>query len=193
ALKGLTSATDKLKALVARLSRPLTSLSGEHKRPSKIDLIPIIQRVLAMTAEPSRGKHAIVTRLPPSLYAFADQARVEEVIENLVLNALEAMTERGGTLTIEAGQTEKGAPTFSVSDTGRGMSHSFIETRLFRPFSTTKKTGIGLGLYTCREVIKASGGTIEVDSVEGAGTTFRVVLPSIPHDRVTKESREGRG
>ncbi|HEU4931002.1 MAG TPA: hypothetical protein VFT48_02930, partial [Pyrinomonadaceae bacterium] len=47
ALKGLTSATDKLKALVARLSRPLTSLSGEHKRPSKIDLIPIIQRVLA--------------------------------------------------------------------------------------------------------------------------------------------------
>lgn len=193
ALKGLTSATDKLKALVARLSRPLTSLSGEHKRPTKIDLIPIIQRVLAMTAEPSRGKHAIVTRLPPSLYAFADSVRVEEVIENLVLNALEAMTERGGTLTIEAGQTENGSPTFSVSDTGRGMSRSFIDTRLFRPFSTTKKTGIGLGLYTCREVIKASGGLIDVDSVEGAGTTFRVVLPSIPHDRVTKESREGRG
>ncbi len=193
ALKGLTSATDKLKALVARLSRPLTSLSGEHKRPVKIDLIPIIQRVLTMTAEPSRGKHAIVTRLPPSLYAFADPVRVEEVIENLVLNALEAMTDRGGTLTIEAGQTENGAPTFSVSDTGRGMTRSFIETRLFRPFSTTKKTGIGLGLYTCREVIKASGGTIKVDSVEGAGTTFRVVLPSIPHDRVTKESREGRG
>ncbi len=193
ALKGLTSATDKLKALVARLSRPLTSLSGEHKRPTKVDLIPIIQRVLAMTAEPSRGKHAIVTRLPPSLYALADPLRVEEVIENLVLNALEAMTERGGTLTIEAGQTENGAPTFSVSDTGRGMSRSFIQTRLFRPFSTTKKTGIGLGLYTCREVINASGGTIEVDSVEGAGTTFRVVLPSIPHDRVTKESREGRG
>ena len=193
ALKGLTSATDKLKALVARLSRPLTSLSGEHRRPTKIDLIPIIQRVLAMTAEPSRGKHAIVTRLPPSLYALADPVRVEEVIENLVLNALEAMTERGGTLTIEAGQTENGSPTFSISDTGRGMSRSFIELRLFRPFSTTKKTGIGLGLYTCREVIKASGGSIKVDSVEGAGTTFRVVLPSIPHDRVTKESREGRG
>jgi signal transduction histidine kinase len=183
ALKGLTSATDKLKALVARLSRPLTSLSGEHKRPTNIDLIPIIQRVLATTAEPSRGKHTIVTRLPPSLYALADPVRVEEVIENLVLNALEAMTDRGGTLTIEAGQTKNGMPSFSVSDTGRGMSHSFIETRLFRPFSTTKKTGIGLGLYTCREVIKASGGSIEVDSVEGAGTTFRVVLPSIPHDR----------
>ena len=182
ALKGLTSATDKLKAIVARLARPVMSLSGEHKRPANVDLVPIIQRVVSMTAEPQRGKHKIVTRLPPSLFAFVDANRVEEVLENLVLNALEAM-DTGGTLTIEAGETANGAPAFSVSDTGRGMSRSFIENRLFRPFSTTKKTGIGLGLYTCREVIKASEGTIEVDSVEGAGTTFRVVLPSIPHDR----------
>ena len=183
ALKGLTTATEKLKALVARLSRPLTSLSGEHKRPTNVDLVPIIQRVLATNAEPTRGKHKIVTRLPPNLFALVDAARIEEVIENLVLNGLEAMTEMGGTLTIEAGEAPNGAPMFSVSDTGRGMSRSFIEHRLFRPFSTTKKTGIGLGLYTCREVIKASAGSIEVDSVEGAGTTFRVVLPSIPHDR----------
>ena len=182
ALKGLTSATDKLKAIVARLARPVMSLSGEHKRPGNVDLIPIIQRVISMTAEPLRGKHKIVTRLPTSLFALVDAARVEEVIENLVLNALEAM-ETGGTLTIEAGETANGAPTFSISDTGRGMSRSFIESRLFRPFSTTKKTGIGLGLYTCREVIKASSGSIEVDSVEGAGTTFRIVLPSTPHDR----------
>jgi signal transduction histidine kinase len=183
AMKGLTSATDKLKALVARLAKPLTSLSGEHKRPTNIDLIPIIQRVVAMTAEPARNKHSIVTRLPPNLPALADAARIEEVLDNLVLNALEAMTDKGGTLTIEAGHTANGAPMFSVSDTGHGMSRQFIKTRLFRPFSTTKKTGIGLGLYTCREVINASGGSIEVDSVEGAGTTFRVVLPSITHDR----------
>jgi signal transduction histidine kinase len=183
ALKGLTSATDKLKALVARLARPMNSLSGEHKRPTNVDLVPIIQRVIAMTAEPLRSKHTIVTRLPPSLFALVDAARIEEVIENLVLNAVEAMVDRGGTLTIEAGQTPSGAPMFTISDTGRGMSRSFIDNRLFRPFSTTKKTGIGLGLYTCREVITASAGSIEVESVEGAGTTFRVVLPSIPHDR----------
>lgn len=182
AMRGLTSATDKLKALVARLSRPMTSLSGEHKRPTNIDLVPVIQHVVTRTAEPMRGKHSIVTRLPPSLPALADPGQVEEVLENLILNALEAMADRAGTLTIEAGQTESGAPTFSVSDTGHGMSRSFIETRLFRPFSTTKKTGIGLGLFTCREVIKASGGLIDVESVEGAGTTFRVVLPSIPHE-----------
>lgn len=183
AMKGLTSATDKLKGIVAKLSRPLTSLSGEHKRPTNVDLVPIIQRVISMTAEPLRGKHTVVMRLPQTLPAYIDAVRVEEVIENLILNALEAMVDKGGTLTIEAGGAPSGQPMFSVSDTGRGMSQSFINHRLYRPFSTTKRTGIGLGLYTCREVIRASGGTIEVDSVEGAGTTFRVVLPSIPNDR----------
>jgi signal transduction histidine kinase len=124
-----------------------------------------------------------VLRLPAALPAYVDAVRIEEVIENLVLNALEAMVDKGGTLTIEAGQTPDNQPTISVSDTGRGMSRSFIDHRLYKPFATTKKTGIGLGLYTCREVIKASGGSIEVDSVEDAGTTFRVVLPSIPNDR----------
>jgi len=183
AMKGLASATDKLKAIVARLSRPISSLSGEHRRPAKIDLVPILKRVIAMTAEPVRGQHTIQTKLPPNLYALADARRVEEVIENLILNALEAMGDKGGTLTVEAGPDAHGAPSFSVSDTGPGMTRTFIETRLFRPFSTTKKNGIGLGLYTCREVIRASGGSIDVQSVEGAGTTFRVVLPSIPHDR----------
>jgi signal transduction histidine kinase len=92
------------------------------------------------------------------------------------------MVDRNGKLTIEAGLTARGAATFSVSDTGTGMSKTFIETRLFRPFSTTKKHGVGLGLYTCREVVEASAGLIEVDSVEGSGTTFRVVLPSASHD-----------
>jgi signal transduction histidine kinase len=183
ALKGLTNATDKLRAIVARLSRPVSSLSGEHKRPTKTDLIPILKRVIAMTAEPMRGKHTIQTKLPANLFAFADAQRVEEVMENLILNAIEAMSDRSGTLTVEAGPDKNGAPSFSVADTGPGMTRTFIETRLFRPFSTTKKHGIGLGLYTCREVIRASEGSIDVQSVEGAGTTFRVVLPSIPNDR----------
>ena len=179
AMKGLTNATDKLKAIVARLSRPVSSLSGEHKRPTKTDLVPILKRGVA-TAEPMRGKHTIQTKLPANLYALADAARIEEVIENLILNALEAMGDKSGTLTIEAGPDANGAPSFAVSDTGPGMSRAFIDNRLFRPFSTTKKNGIGLGLYTCREVIRATGGSIDVQSVEGAGTTFRVVLPSIP-------------
>ena len=183
ALKGLTNACDKLKALVNRLSRPVSSLSGEHRRPTKTDLVPIVNRVVAATAEPMRGRHVIKTNLPANLYALADPARIEEVMENLILNAIEAMHLTSGTLTIEAGYDTNNAPTICVSDTGPGMSRSFIDNRLFRPFATTKKHGIGLGLYTCREVIRASGGSIEVQSVEGAGTTFRVVLPSVPNDK----------
>lgn len=178
ALKGLTNATDKLKAIVARLSKPLTSLSGEHKRPTNVDIIPMLKRVTAITAEPMRAKHKIELRLPDHVYALVDEARIEEVAENLILNALEAMVQPGGTLRIEAGESESGHPMFAIGDTGPGMSKSFIENRLYRPFATTKKNGIGLGLYTCREIVRASGGTIEVHSVEGVGTTFRVVLPS---------------
>ncbi len=178
AMKSLTGATDKLKALVARLSKPVTTLSGEHKRPLPTDLVPILKRVVAMTAEPLREKHKIEMNLPPTLLALADGERIENVIENLVLNALEAMSEKSGTLTIAGEQTTDGKVVVSVSDTGVGMSRQFIENRLFHPFATTKKRGVGLGLYTCREVIQASAGSIEVRSIDGAGTTFRVMLPS---------------
>ncbi len=178
ALKGLTNATDKLKAIVARLNKPLTSLSGEHKRPTNVDIVPILKRVTARLAEPMRVKHKIELRLPDHVFALIDEARIEEVAENLILNALEAMIQPGGTLSIEAGHTDNGWPMFAIGDTGPGMSKTFIENRLYRPFATTKKNGIGLGLYTCREVVRASGGSIEVHSVEGVGTTFRVVLPS---------------
>ena len=183
ALKSLTGATDKLKGIVARLSRPLTSLSGEHKRPEDVDLIPILKRVVAITAEPQRHKHTIDLRLPDHLFALVDASSIEDVVENLVLNALEAMSEPGGTLTIEARQTANGAAMFSISDTGSGMTQSFVHNRLFRPFSTTKKTGVGLGLYTCREVVQANAGSIDVESIEGLGTTFRVVLPSTATDK----------
>jgi signal transduction histidine kinase len=182
ALRSLTSATEKLKGIVSKLSRPLSSLSGEHAKPKSLDLIPVIKRVERLTAEPLREKHAIEMKLPVNLFVYADPERIEKVIENLILNALEAMAHQNGRLTIEAGLTARGAATFSVSDTGPGMSRTFIDHQLFRPFSTTKKHGVGLGLYTCREVLQASAGSIEVESVEGVGTTFRVVLPSASTD-----------
>ena len=131
-----------------------------------------------MTAEPTRGQHVISIMLPESLFALVDGERMNKVVENLIINALEAMANKRGILSIAAGQTEEGKPFFSVKDSGEGMSRRFIEERLFHAFATTKRRGVGLGLYTCREVVHANGGSIEVDSREGAGTTFRVVLPS---------------
>lgn len=183
AMKSLTGCTDKLRALVTRLSNPVATLSGEHKRPQPVNLIPMLRRAISTTAEPASNKHEIKLDLPESVFALVDLARMEKVVENLIINGREAMTEEGGTLSIAAGTTDDGKPYFSVSDTGEGMSQRFIDERLFHPFATTKKRGVGLGLYTCREVVVANGGSITVDSREGAGTTFRVVLPEANIDK----------
>lgn len=177
-LRNLAGATDKLRALVARLSNPVNTMSGEFKRPRPTDLIPLLKRALRQHAEPLKRAIDIEAELPDSLFALVDGERLEKVMENLILNAIEALPDKPGKLTVAAGAAAAGKVFFSVTDTGVGMSPEFIKQRLFRPFATTKSSGVGLGLYTCREVIRANGGSIEVDSTEGSGTTFRVVLAS---------------
>ena len=179
AIDSLREATEKLKRTVARLSEPAKSLSGEYRLAARpTDLVPIIRRVLATNAEPTRPLNEVEAHLPERLVATVEPERVENVVENLVINALEAMGVKGGRLTVEAGQLEGDFVFFTVADTGVGMTEEFIKTRLYRPFSTTKNKGIGLGLFTCREVVEAHGGKLEVQSTPGAGTRFRVVLPS---------------
>jgi signal transduction histidine kinase len=181
AISSLKQATEKLGGLVARLSEPVKSLSGEYRRtPRPDDLIPIIRRALATTAAPSAAFYEIKTDLPESLLAPVDPERIERVIENLIVNAFEAMGARGGLLTVVAGEESEALVFFSVEDTGPGMTEEFVRTRLFRAFATTKRRGIGLGLYTCREMVEAHGGRLEVKTKLGSGTRFRVVLPSIP-------------
>jgi len=65
----------------------------------------------------------------------------------------------------------------SVSDNGVGMTREFMEKYLFKPFQTTKKQGMGIGLFHCKTIVEAHGGRIEVESEEGKGSTFRVMLP----------------
>ncbi|MDT4896672.1 MAG: hypothetical protein QOH25_1749 [Acidobacteriota bacterium] len=178
AMESLRDATSQLSALVAKLSEPVRSLSGEFKRPRPVDLVPVIRRALSRTAEPAAETHEIEIQLPASLVAIADDERIEKVIENLVLNALEAMGTKRGRLSVMAAPAEEGFVFFSVSDTGPGMTEEFQRTRLFRPFATTKPKGVGLGLYTCRELVRALGGRVEVESKRGSGTCFRIVLPS---------------
>jgi signal transduction histidine kinase len=179
AITSLRGVTDKLRRIVSRLSEPVKSLSGEYRRAAReTDLVAIIRRVLATNVEPSVPLYKIDARLPDTLVVVCEPERIENVIENLVINALEAMGTKGGRLTVEAGETEADRVFFSVADTGAGMTQEFIRTRLYRPFSTTKPKGIGLGLFTCREIVESHGGRLEVESRVGAGTRFRVVLPS---------------
>ncbi|HEY7785321.1 MAG TPA: ATP-binding protein, partial [Pyrinomonadaceae bacterium] len=178
AMRALTETAEKMQALVERLSNPVTTLSGEFKQPEAVDLVPVIKRVLGAARQAQRDDIKVETVLPPSLIARVDPERMEKVIENLIINALEAMAGTGGTLLVQAGKNDADRVWFKVSDSGVGMSPRFIEEKLFHAFATTKKKGMGLGLYTCREVVQAHGGTIEVQSKQGAGTTFSIVLPS---------------
>jgi signal transduction histidine kinase len=180
AVTSLREATDKLRGLVARLNKPVETLSGEYRSALKpVDLVPLVRRAVEGAGVRSQF-HEIEARLPDALEAFVDAERVERVVENLVINALEAMGKNAGRLTVEAGREGDDKIFIAVADTGPGMSQEFIRARLFQPFSTTKTQGLGLGLYTCREVVEAHGGRIEVESRRTSGTRFRVVLPSRP-------------
>lgn len=180
AIESLREATEKLKRTSARLSEPAKSLSGEYRIAARqTDLVQIIRRVLETNAYPLQPLYDVEAHLPDELFATVEPERMENVIENLVINALEAMGSRGaGTLTVEAGTIPGDLVFFSIADTGIGMSDEFIKTRLFRPFSTTKNKGIGLGLFTCKEIVETHGGRLEVDSSPNSGTRFRVVIPS---------------
>jgi PAS domain S-box-containing protein len=102
---------------------------------------------------------------------------------NLVANALDAMPE-GGQLTL-AGQRTASHLVVSVQDTGIGMPAEQLPL-LFTPLYTTKTSGTGLGLYVVQEIVKAHGGTVDVTSTLGAGTTFTLRLPLMPADeRIT--------
>ena len=103
-----------------------------------------------------------------------DRAQMKQVLVNLIKNAMQAMT-RGGTLTLETGQTGD-AVWVSVADTGGGIPPDRIN-HIFEPFYTTKKKGTGLGLMIVQRIVRQHGGHIEVESRVNEGTTFRIRLP----------------
>jgi putative PEP-CTERM system histidine kinase len=105
-----------------------------------------------------------------------DSEQIQKVLTNLVMNAKEAV---GGKGTIEVATIhEENTVGFLVRDNGCGMSEEFIQKSLFRPFKTTKKKGLGIGLFHSKLIIEAHHGTFEVNSTVGSGTEFRVLLPA---------------
>jgi putative PEP-CTERM system histidine kinase len=141
---------------------------GEAPRPVSL------ARVAAQSAERFRLLGRVVVSGPDHRCAAADPARLQQLVDHLVHNALDA----GGAepvRVVSGGDADQ--VWIDVIDTGGGMTQQFIRDDLFRPFVSSKPTGFGIGAYEARQLAVAMGGRIEVDSRVGQGTRFRVTLP----------------
>jgi two-component system sensor kinase FixL len=125
---------------------------------------------------------------PGAVTVLADRIQVQQVMVNLVRNAVEAMKgqQRAQVLTISA-RVVDGMALVQVVDTGAGVTPEG-EERLFAPFMSTKRDGMGVGLSICRRIIEAHGGRMWFEPAKGGGAEFNFTLPIIPieasHDRL---------
>ncbi len=139
-----------------------------------------VVRLVANAAE-AKGVELVVDRGPEVPKFEGDRVQIQQVLLNLVLNALDAVAANPAgnrRVTISAGPIEAGLRV-EVADTGRGMDATTLK-RIFQPFFTTKPGGMGLGLSISQTIVATHGGALSVRSAPGGGTTFRIELPLHP-------------
>ncbi|MEP6937828.1 MAG: XrtA/PEP-CTERM system histidine kinase PrsK [Chthoniobacterales bacterium] len=170
ALRGMGKTVGRINELIGRLSVLRQKLELNSTR---YDLNALVEEVVASFAFDPRIE--LIKELTPLPEVVADREQIHSVVTNLLLNARDAL-ERGGQVRVETRQSGDWAA-LSVADNGCGMSSHFLKESLFRPFQTTKKKGIGIGMFQTKMIVEAHRGTIQVSSEPGIGTTFRVLLP----------------
>jgi two-component system, LuxR family, sensor kinase FixL len=112
----------------------------------------------------------------PELFVFVDKIQIQQVLLNLLRNAAEAIAEQDdGRIVLGAAQHADGIVEISVADNGSGLPEE-IRTKLFQPFVSTKKTGMGIGLSICHTIISAHNGRLWAESNSDGGTVFRMTL-----------------
>jgi putative PEP-CTERM system histidine kinase len=170
ALRGISKTVDHINQLIERLS--LLRHELEMKRTDS-DLNEVVSQAVKGWAK--TGEVDLVQDLHPLPRLYLDREQILKVVTNLVLNATQAISGKGR-VCIETTQ-RNGWVVLAVADNGCGMSAEFRNRSLFRPFQTTKKKGLGIGVFQSKMIVEAHGGRIEVESELGKGTTFRVLLP----------------
>ena len=170
---------------VKLFSRPLDDKSGTF------DVRKVCDSSARMAWNEIRHRAQLVKDYGQAPPIEANESRVGQVVLNLIVNAAQAMPEGHATnneIRIRTGANDAGWAVIEVCDTGSGIPPQNLE-KIFEPFFTTKPVGIGtgLGLAVCRRIVLELGGTIEVESQVGKGSTFRVAFPP-----ALKEKREER-
>jgi two-component system, LuxR family, sensor kinase FixL len=160
---------------------------GESER--RVESLPkLIQEAsaLALVGAKEKGVRVAYRFDPRANLVLADRIQIQQVLLNLIRNAIEAMQDapKRELMVAAAVRDEDGLVEVSVADTGTGLAPEVAE-QLFQPFVTTKKHGMGVGLSICRTIVEAHGGRIHAESKPGRGTTFRFTLRAVEEEELT--------
>ncbi|HPC73106.1 MAG TPA: ATP-binding protein [Syntrophales bacterium] len=169
--------TDRLNRVVSQF---MNYAKPQGVKSDRQDINGIIEKAASLIrANEQSGKVTVETDLHPSLPRVnLDGEQMMQVILNIAFNGIEAMPD-GGTLTFRTSKIESDegdAVGISIRDTGRGIQKEDMPN-IFKPFFTTKKRGVGLGLAICRKIIRSQGGQIRAKSLPGQGTIFHIRIP----------------
>jgi PAS domain S-box-containing protein len=177
---------------ISHLLRDVLDVARIDQGRLAVQAIPVELKSVARRVHESYERVAkewgitLTTRGDPALLVPGDPARLEQVVTNLVTNALK-FTPTGGQVTVECSR-EGGEAVLRVTDTGSGMDAAQV-ARIFQPFSQVhepgqaREEGSGLGLYICQSLMQAMSGRIEVASEKGKGSTFTMRMPALEDDR----------
>jgi len=179
----LRNSSDKLNALLARLGR-----YGAQGREavSPMPIAPLLRRI----AQRYRAQHEVTVIEAADCSIQAQPDALEQALVHLVQNAVEASGE-GQPVLLQA-RREGNEIAIEVIDSGLGMPPEFIRSRLFKPFHSSKPGGFGIGAFEAREIVRAMGGRLEVESHEGLGTRFVIHLPLAEAAELIRSMRETR-
>jgi signal transduction histidine kinase len=179
ALASIDRQTWRLSALISQLLDTSRIHSGELAvRTSSTDIVELVAE-LVEDARTLSDAHDITVDVQQPLIAEIDSLRIEQVLTNLIENAIK-FSPTGGLIMIEAGECEGGWLRIAVQDSGPGVPESERE-RIFERFyqidNLGSAGGMGLGLYISRRIVTLHGGTIAVEAPESGGTRFVIQLP----------------
>jgi PAS domain S-box-containing protein len=166
-----------------RAADVINSLQSFYKRetPVKRQIVAVKNIVEEMAVllqtEAARRLVAIRTEITDDTPTIlVDRVQLQQIFMNLMLNAIEAMKDSGGDLTIKSGVNPEGWLLVSISDTGVGLPEDWTE-KMFDPFQTTKSQGTGMGLSITRSIVESYGGRVWATGNQGPGATFHFTLP----------------
>jgi len=162
---------------IIRRLRTFVARGEVARRPESVAKLIEEASALALVGAKDHGIKVLISIDPDLPNAVVDRVQIQQVLLNLIRNAMEAM-EGCEVRELSVGSiVEDGAVLVSVADTGGGIAPE-IEARLFQPFVTTKSAGMGIGLSVCRTIVEAHGGRIWVERNAAGGSAFRFTLPT---------------